>query len=356
MMNARLSRLRSVLKERRLEALLITHGPNRQYVTGFTGTSGYAVVTGEHALLLTDFRYLSQAAEQSASFKVDRHGDQPFASIAEHVRKLGVRELAVEANRLSLAQAGLLQENLTGIVCVPTEEIVEKLRNVKDETEIMSLREAARIADEAFYQIVPLIRPGTTERRIAAELEYRIRLLGAECGWPGFIVASGHRSALPHGVASGKEIGHNEFVTLDFGAIVNGYMSDVTRTVFVGKPDERQREIYEAVLAASEEAIRGLRPGMDGKQGDALGRDVIAARGYGQYFGHGLGHGIGLEIHEQLRLSRQSDSILEPGNVLTVEPGIYFPNVQGVRIEDDVLVTPHGVEVLTTSPKALIAL
>ncbi len=355
-MNARLSRLRSVLKERSLEAILIFHGPNRQYISGFNGSSGYAVVTGEHALLLTDFRYVSQAAEQAPTFIVKRHGDQPFESIADQVRKLGIRELAVEGNRLSMAQAERLKEKLTGIACVPTEEIVEKLRNVKDVVEIASLREAARIADEAFFQLLPLIRPGTTERKIAAELEYRIRLLGAECGWPGFIVASGYRSALPHGVASAKEIGNNEFVTLDFGAIVNGYMSDVTRTVFVGKPNEKQREIYDAVLAANEKAIRGLRPGMNGKQGDALGRDVIDARGYGEYFGHGLGHGIGLEIHEQLRLSQQSDSILEPGNVLTVEPGVYIPNVEGVRIEDDVLITPHGAEVLTSSPKALIAL
>ncbi|CAM4482291.1 Xaa-Pro aminopeptidase [Paenibacillus endophyticus] len=356
MMNARLSRLRSVLKEKKLEAILISHGPNRRYISGFTGSSGYAVVTGEHALLLTDFRYLSQAKEQAATFDVERHGVQPLASIAEHIRKLGVRELAFEANRLTLAQAKMLLEQLSGIACLPTEEILEKLRNVKDEAEIASLREAARIADEAFFHILPLIRPGTTERRIAAELEYRIRLLGAECGWPGFIVASGYRSALPHGVASTKEIGNDEFVTLDFGAIVNGYMSDVTRTVFVGKPDGRQREIYATVLAANEKAIRGLRPGLDGKQGDALGRDVIAERGYGEYFGHGLGHGIGLEIHEQLRLSQLSDSILEPGNVLTVEPGIYIPNVEGVRIEDDVLIKPNGVDVLTSSPKALIAL
>ncbi|WP_337102098.1 M24 family metallopeptidase [Paenibacillus sp. YIM B09110] len=358
MTNERLSRLRSVLKQRGLEAILLSHGPNRLYMTGFTGTSGYAIVTGGHAVLLTDFRYLSQAAEQASLFTVERHGERPFASIAELVRKLGVRELAVESSRLTMAQARMLQEELggNGCVCVETEDIVEKLRNVKDEGEIASLREAARIADEAFFQILPLIRPGTTERRIAAELEYRIRLLGAECGWPGFIVASGYRSALPHGVASTKEIGQNEFVTLDFGAIVNGYMSDITRTVFVGKPDERQRAIYDAVLVANEKTIRGLRPGMNGKEGDALGRDVIAERGYGEYFGHGLGHGIGLEIHEQLRLSRQSDSILEPGNVLTVEPGVYIPNVEGVRIEDDVLVTSYGVEVLTSSPKALIGI
>ncbi len=356
MTNSRLTRLRTELERSGLDAMLLLQGPNCRYLSGFAGTSGYAIVSGDRALLLTDFRYLSQAAEQAASFAVERHGEQPFETVAEHVRKLGIRTLAIEEKCLTLAQARMLREALNGVECVPTDGIVERLRAVKDETEIAALRKAARIADEAFGQVLPLVRPGIAERAVAAELEYRIRLLGADCGWPGFIVASGFRSALPHGVASGKEIGRNEFVTLDFGAIADGYMSDLTRTVFVGKPDERQREIYETVLAANLAAIGGLRPGMDGRRGDALGREIIESRGYGDYFGHGLGHGIGLEIHEPLRLSRQSDSVLEPGNVLTVEPGVYIPGYGGVRIEDDVLMTADGAETLTSSPKQLIVL
>lgn len=353
---ARIARLRSALQAAGLDAMLVAHGPNRRYVSGFAGSSGYALVTGEEALLLTDFRYLSQATEQAPACTVLKHGTEPFESVAEQARKLGVRTLGVEGRHLSIYQARRLQEAVGSIVCVPTEHVVERLRDVKDEEEIRKLREAARIADAAFAETLGFIRPGVSEKRIAAELEYRIRLLGADCGWPNFIVASGCRSALPHGTASDKEIEQGEFVTLDFGAIVDGYMSDVTRTVFVGQPDERQRELYAAVLEANETAIRGLRPGMDGKQGDALGRDVIVSRGFGEYFGHGLGHGIGLEIHELARLSPQSETVLEPGVVLTVEPGIYIPGYGGARIEDDVLITPAGAETLTASPKQLITI
>ncbi len=352
----RIARLRSAMQSAGLDAMLVTHGPNRRYVSGFTGSSGYVLVTGEEALLLTDFRYVSQAAEQAAACTVLKHGTEPFESIAEQARRLGIRALGVEGRHLSLVQGKALQEAVGHIECVPTEHVAEKLRDVKDADEIGALREAARIADAAFASVLGIIRPGVSEKKIAAELEYRIRLLGADCGWPGFIVASGIRSALPHGVASDKEIGYGEFVTLDFGAIVRGYMSDVTRTVFVGRPSDRHREIYAAVLEANETAIRGLRPGMDGKQGDALGRDVIVSRGYGEYFGHGLGHGIGLEIHELVRLSPQSESVLEPGNVLTVEPGVYVPNFGGVRIEDDVLITRDGAEALTSSPKQLLSI
>ncbi len=356
MTTARVLRLQGIVQTMGIDAILITHGPNRRYLSGFTGTSGYVVVSREEAILLTDFRYMSQASEQSVACSVMQHGPEPLESIAELVRNSGFRSLGVEGRHMSYVQETALQRMLGQTECVPTEEVVEKLRNVKDEEEIQTLREAARIADAAFTSIMGHIRPGVSERSIAAELEYRIRVLGADCGWPGFIVASGHRSALPHGIASDKEIGNDEFVTLDFGAIVNGYMSDVTRTVFVGKPSDRHREIYSAVHDANKSAIEGLRPGMSGRQGDALGRDVIDSRGFGPYFGHGLGHGIGLEIHEQIRLSRTSESVLEPGNVLTVEPGIYIPGFGGVRIEDDVLVTQEGVEVLTSSSKELFVI
>ncbi|MFD0671411.1 M24 family metallopeptidase [Cohnella sp. GCM10027633] len=356
MTQARISRLRKAVAAAGLDAMLVTHGPNRRYVSGFTGSSGYAIVTGEDAILLTDFRYEAQATEQAAACTVKLHGVDPLESIAEHVRRLGIGSLGIEGRHVSVVQADALRKALVSTECVPTEEVVERLRNVKDAEEVLMLREAARIADEAFSGVLGLIRPGVGEKRIAAEMEFRMRELGADCGWPGMIVASGYRSALPHGVASDKLVGDGEFVTLDFGAIVNGYMSDVTRTVFVGRAGERHRDLYAAVLEANEAAIRGLRPGMSGKQGDALGRDVIEARGFGEYFGHGLGHGIGLEIHEQVRLSRTSDSVLEPGNVLTVEPGVYVPGFGGVRIEDDVLITEDGAEVLTSSPKHLIEL
>ena len=353
----RLARLRAALLELKLDGMLVSHGPNRRYMTGFAGSAGYALVSAEEALLLTDFRYAAQAAAQAACFQVAQHAVRPYETLAEHVRRLGIRRLGVEGRHLTLSAASLLQEAIgAGTECVPANDVVEKLRNVKDAGEIRTLERAAAIAEDALAHVLGYIRPGVTERRIAAELEYRMRLLGADAGWSPLIVASGERSALPHGIASDKEIAYGEFVTLDFGAIVDGYMSDVTRTVFVGRPSDRHREVYAAVLEANLAAIGGLGPGMTGKEGDSLGRDVIESRGYGEYFGHGLGHGIGLEIHEHLRLSRESESVLEPGNVLTVEPGIYIPGFGGVRIEDDVLVTETGIRVLTSSSKELLVL
>jgi Xaa-Pro aminopeptidase len=327
-------------------------------MSGFKGSAGYVLVTAREQLLITDFRYVSQANEQTEGFEIIRHSAKTIMdTIAEHVHRLAIRALGIESQHLTVVQSETMREAIGDLDYVALTEVIEKLRNVKDEYEIGCLERGARIAEEAFAEALGLIRPGVTERRVAAELEYRMRLLGADCGAYPFIVASGERSALPHGSASDKEIGRDEFVTLDFGANVDGYLSDITRTVFVGTPSERHRELYGIVLEANLAALAGLRPGMNGREGDALARDVITARGYGDYFGHGLGHGIGLEIHEQLRLSANSESIvLEPGNVLTVEPGIYVPGFGGVRIEDDVLITDDGLRVLNSSPKELMTL
>ena len=339
-----------------VDGMLVAHGPNRRYLTGFTGSAGYALIAREHAVLLADFRYMDQAAAQAPAFEVVRHAASAAATIAEQAARLGIRRLGVEARHLTMSALRTLREAIGSVELVATEETVEIIRNVKDETEIRTLEKAARIAEEAFGKTLELVRPGVTERELAAELEYRMRRLGADCGWFPFIIASGERSALPHGAAGDKAIAAGEFVTFDFGAIVDGYMSDITRTVFVGTPTKRHKEIYAIVLEANRCAVAGLRPGLTGKEGDALGRNVIAAHGYGDFFGHGLGHGIGLEIHEQVRLSRESESVLETGNVLTVEPGIYLPGFGGVRIEDDVLVTRTGVRELTAFSRELIVI
>ncbi|MFC4305142.1 M24 family metallopeptidase [Cohnella boryungensis] len=357
MIPSRLSRLREAMEKTQVEGFLFWHPPNRRYVTGFKGSSGYALVTADEQLLLTDFRYMTQAREQADGFDVVRHATDAMETVAEQTRRLGIRRLGFESRLVTVAQFDSMRAALGELDYVPMTDTVEKLRGVKDEYEIGCLEKGARIAEAAFEETLGLIRPGVTERRIAAELEYRMRLLGADCGAYPFIVASGERSALPHGSASGKEIGRNEFVTLDFGANVDGYLSDITRTVFVGTPSERHRELYSVVLEANLTALRGLGPGINGKVGDALARDVIAARGYGEYFGHGLGHGIGLEIHESLRLAVSAEStVLEPGNVLTVEPGIYMPGFGGVRIEDDIVITDSGNRVLNSSPKELLVL
>ncbi|MDP4095381.1 Xaa-Pro peptidase family protein [Paenibacillus sp. P96] len=352
----RLARLRAEFHELGIDAMLVTQGPNRRYMTGFTGSAGIALITEQEAFLVTDFRYTTQAAEQAPEYSVLRHEGPILHTVADLARKSGIQRLGVESRHVSLQQSGELQTALGSLECVLTEDVVERLRDVKDEEEIRTISEAVRITDAAFTEVLNSIKPGVTERRIAAELEYRLRLAGADSGAYAFIVASGERSALPHGLASDKEIGRDEFVTLDFGANVRGYLSDLTRTVFVGKPSERHEELYAIVLEANQKTIAGLRPGLSGREGDSLGRDVIASYGYGEHFGHGLGHGFGLEIHEQVRLSRESKSVLVPGHVLTVEPGIYIPGFGGVRIEDDVLITDDGVKVLTSSPKELLVL
>ncbi|MBE0342983.1 aminopeptidase P family protein, partial [Paenibacillus sp. 28ISP30-2] len=287
----RLARLRSEFSALGIDAMLITHGPNRRYMTGFTGSAGIVLITEEDAFLVTDFRYMMQATDQAPEYSVIRHEAQIFQTVADLTDKLGVHRLGLESRHVSLQQSSQLQAVLGSLEYVQTEDMIERLRDVKDDEEIRTISEAARITDVAFAEVLNYIQPGVTERRIAAELEYRLRLAGAESGGFAFIVASGERSALPHGLASDKEIGQNEFVTMDFGANVRGYLSDITRTVFVGKPSERHEELYAIVLEANMKTIAGLRPGISGSEGDSLGRDVIASYGYGEHFGHGLGHG-----------------------------------------------------------------
>ncbi|MGI8969099.1 MAG: M24 family metallopeptidase, partial [Dehalococcoidia bacterium] len=236
----------------------------------------------------------------------------------------------------------------------PTEEIVETLRRVKDEGEIDLTRAACGIVDCAFEFIVTLVRPGVSERELATELEYFMKKAGSEKEAFDTIVASGARSALPHGRASEKLLEAGDFITFDFGARVGGYHSDITRTVVLGTASERQREIYQVVLDAQQAALAALRPGMTGKEADQVARDLIAAHGYGEQFGHGLGHSLGRHVHDGGGLSQRVEMTLEAGMVLTVEPGVYLENWGGVRIEDDVVLRDNGAEILTHAPKELI--
>ncbi|CAM4318097.1 Xaa-Pro peptidase family protein [Paenibacillus alkaliterrae] len=352
----RLERVRQQLDELGLDALFITNAFNRRYLTGFTGSSGYVLITKEKALLFTDFRYSSQAAEQAKAYEIVQHAIKPAESILEAIQSLGVKKLGFEKNNVTFAAYTGYQEQFPGIELVPTENIVEKLRGIKDEKELGYIRNAVKITELAFEHILGILKPGISERDVSAELEYFMRKNGATSSAYSTIVASGERSALPHGLASDKLLAANEFVTLDFGASYEGYCSDLTRTVFIGKPTDNHKEIYRIVLEANRATLAGLKPGMSGKEGDSLARDIIAGYGYGVFFGHGLGHAFGLEIHEPMRLSQQSEDILQPGMVMTVEPGIYIPGFGGVRIEDDFVVTETGIEVLMKSNKELIVL
>ncbi len=352
----RLERVRKQLEALGVDGLLITNPYNRRYLTGFTGSSGYVLVMPDKALLFTDFRYTSQAAEQAKAYEVVQHAINPLESIAEALKAFGVRKLGFEKNHVTYAAHAGYAEQFAGVELVPTQNVVEALRSIKDEEELGYIRKAIEITELAFEKILEIMKPGISELDVSAELEYLMRKNGAPSSAYATIVASGLRGALPHGLASGKLLEAGEFVTLDFGASYEGYCSDLTRTVFLGTPTEKHKELYSIVLEANRATLAGLKPGMSGKEGDSIARDLIASHGYGPNFGHGLGHAFGLEIHEPVRLSQQSADILAPGMVITVEPGIYVPGLGGVRIEDDIVVTERGIEVLTKSNKELIVL
>lgn len=352
----RVARLRKALEGLQLEALLVTNRYNRRYMTGFTGSSGMVLVTPKKAYLLTDFRYMTQAPQQAPAFEVVEHKSRPMETVKELLDAEGLKRVGFEQQDLTYGLYASYAEDLAGIELVPTSHAVEKLRMYKDEEELAVMQEAADLADAAFSHIQGFLKPGVSEIDVSLELEFFLRRNGATSTSFETIVASGERSALPHGIASDRKLGNNEFVKLDFGALYKGYCSDITRTVVLGTPTEKHREIYKIVKEAQLACLEGLKPGMTGAEGDALARDVIRKAGYGDRFGHGTGHSLGLEIHENPRLSPTCDVVLEPGMTMTVEPGIYLPGFGGVRIEDDVVFTETGIRILTRSTKELLLL
>jgi len=348
--SGRLARLRSGLRERGVDGILVFGLENMRYLSGFTGDSGALLISATEAILVTDFRYVEQAREEAPDFRLVRHEDF-FETLAGEVRGLGLGSLAYEGDTVSVRRFARLQETLPGVAWVDQNGLVEGLRAVKDAQELALIEEAAAIADRAFTHILDYVREGAAEREIALELEWYLKRHSEGPAFPS-IVASGPRGALPHAQPGEKELRRGELVVLDFGAIVNGYHSDMTRTVAVRSADERSREIYEIVLRAQLAGLEAVRPGKTGREVDAVARDVIAAAGYGEYFGHGLGHGVGLAIHEDPpRLSPRGEVTLVENMVVTVEPGIYLPGFVGVRIEDLVVVTAAGARRLSQSPK-----
>jgi Xaa-Pro aminopeptidase len=352
----RISQLRKALEGLQLEALLITNPFNRRYISGFTGSAGFVLVTGSKAFFLADFRYVTQAKEQSPAFEVVEHAAKPMETVKELLTGLGIRQVGLEQNDLTYALYKSYEEDLDGLQVVPTSHVVEKLRMYKDEEELALMQAAADLADRSFTHILDFLKPGVSEREIALELEFFMRKNGATSSSFDTIVASGERSALPHGVASDRKLGLNEFVKMDYGALLNGYCSDITRTVVLGTPSDKHKEIYHIVKEAQEACLQGLKPGITGREGDAIARDIIKKAGYGDCFGHGTGHSLGMQVHENPRLSPLCDIVFEPGMTVTVEPGIYLPGFGGVRIEDDVIFTETGVKILTHSTKELLLL
>lgn len=357
MSNGRLERLRVSLAERGLDGIVIHKPENQAYVSGFTGGEGLLLITAARAILITDFRYTEQAAAEAPDFDVMKPESTQHALVAKLVGELQVKRLGFEGDHLKVDEHAAYLKAGAGCEWVTATGLVEELRMIKDESELALMRRAAAIADEAFAQIMPLIKPGAVEHDLAVELEYRMKKLGAEGISFETIVASGVRSSLPHGRASDKVIESGDLVTFDFGSLYKGYCSDMTRTVMVGEPTEKQREIYAIVLEAQKRGVAACRPGMTGKELDEVCRSYIRERGYAEYFGHGTGHGVGRFIHEGPKVNvRGEKDVLKPGMIVTIEPGIYLPGWGGVRIEDMLLVTETGSESFSHSPKELLIL
>ncbi|MGE7912999.1 M24 family metallopeptidase [Lysinibacillus xylanilyticus] len=351
----KLQKLRKALQEQNIDGILITNGYNRRYMTGFTGTAGVAIVSQNDAVFITDFRYTEQAAAQVQDFRIVQHEATILEEIGTQVNNMGIKLLGFEKDTVSYGTYELYK-NIIQADLVPISGLIEKIRLIKTQQEINIIKVACEIADHAFTHILDYIKPGKTELEVSNELEFFMRKQGATQSSFDTIVASGLRSALPHGVATNKVIEKGDFVTLDFGALYNGYISDITRTVAVGEPSEKLVDMYNAVLASQLLALEKVGPGLTGVQADAIARDYLKEKGYGEAFGHSLGHGIGLEVHEGPGLSMRSNTVLEPGMAVTIEPGVYLPGIGGVRIEDDILITETGNELLTHSSKELIIL
>lgn len=350
---SRLENLRGNFKEYGIDGMLITSGSNRRYMSNFTGTAGVLLISSTEAKLITDFRYIDQATEQASEYEIVQHKKTMHEEIAKQVKELGIEKLGFEQDYLTFATFSTYDKAVDATL-VPISGLIEKLRLIKDATELKTLKEAAEIADATFEHIIQYIKPGMTELQVSNELEFFMRKQGATSSSFAIIVASGVRSALPHGVATDKIIKAGEMVTLDFGALYKGYCSDVTRTVAVGEPIDELKKIYDIVLQSQLKGIQEIKPGLTGKEADNITRDYITEHGYGEYFGHSTGHGIGLDIHEGPRLAGTSDEILKPGMVVTVEPGIYISGLGGVRIEDDLVITETGNEKLTHGTKELL--
>lgn len=348
-MRGRGDRLEQQLGERELDRMLVLNLINIRYLTGFTGTNGACVCGPGVRLFFTDFRYTERAEAEVEGWEILTVANDWLGGIAEHLQG----QVGFEDDHLSVRLLEKLKEKLPdGVGLAAAGGRVEELRRVKDEGELALIEEAAKLADEALRWSTEQGLAGKTERAVARAFEARIRELGGDPSFPA-IVAAGPNGALPHAEPGEREIGRGELVVFDMGAAIDGYCSDGTRTFATGDPGEEAIEVYEVVRRAQQASLEAIRAGIDGEEVDKVAREVIDAAGHGDRFGHGLGHGVGLELHEAPRLSLRSDDVLAPGEVVTVEPGIYLPGELGVRIEDLVVVTENGLRNLSSLPKEL---
>lgn len=351
----RRSKIGKELRKEGTDALLVTNFVNVTYLTGFTGDDSYLLITPKHAILISDERYTTQISEECPDLDTEIRGPgvQMLPWVAKILKKAKVKRLSVEAASMTLELHAGLEKEVPGCELVPCTGWVEELRLIKDRTEIARTRTACEQARRAFEVVRAGLRPEMTELEVAAELEYQARRFGGKCMSFPSIVAVGHRSALPHASPTSQRLGEADFTLIDWGVNEGLYMSDLTRVLVTGKLLPKLRKIYEVVLKAQMAAIAAVRPGVSCEAVDKVARTIIDKAGYGKQFGHGLGHGTGLEIHEAPRLAQGQTRVLAAGMIVTVEPGIYLEGWGGVRIEDDILVTREGHEVLTSVPKQI---
>jgi Xaa-Pro aminopeptidase len=359
-MNYRLRQqnLRDHLATTQFDALLVSHLPNIRYLCGFTGSSGLLLVEESGSVFFTDVRYDTQAHAEVKGAKVVIARQAVLSAAADRIAALrGKQVIAIEADHVTVSDRKRLNDLLpTHLRLKNASSLVERARMVKDEDELAVIRSAVNLGAKLFDRALEVMRPGVKESDVAAEMEYAARRAGAEEMSFSTIIASGERSALPHGRASDKPIKPGGFAVCDFGVILDGYCSDQTRTVWVGNVSEDARVVYEAVLEAQLAAIAAVGPGVSVGEVDGAARKVLRKRGLGRYFTHSTGHGVGLEIHEAPRLAAGQKAVLQPGMVITIEPGVYFPGKWGVRIEDMVTVTARGCDVLTPTRKDFLAI
>ncbi|MBQ7384971.1 MAG: aminopeptidase P family protein [Ruminococcus sp.] len=339
------------------QAALVTDEISIFYFTGFPHSEGYFFATADESYLLVDFRYIEAAENTVKTSKVVIFSN-PYESVNELISANNISEILLESEKVTLSDFNAMQKNVNAKLIDSNElsSAIKELRIIKTDDEVEKLKKAQDIAEKAYLEVLNIVKPGITEREIALELEYLMKKNGAEKIAFDLITVTGKKTSLPHGVPADVKVQNGDFVTFDIGAVYEGYHSDMTRTIAVGEVSEEQKKIYDIVLKAHLEGLNAVKAGVSGFEVDKVCRDIITEAGYGEYFGHGTGHGVGLEIHEEPRVSPKGNAILESGMVITVEPGIYLPDKFGVRIEDTVLVTEDGYETFAHIPKELIIL
>ncbi|HPZ10314.1 MAG TPA: Xaa-Pro peptidase family protein [Candidatus Eremiobacteraeota bacterium] len=355
----KLTKLRNKFEEVKIDALLITSGVNRRYLSEFSGDSGWLLITGDRAILFTDFTYFERAKNEAKDFTVlqfpssRKEKIKPLDFLSNEIKKFNIKFLGFEADNIIYSFYEDMVKKLDSVQLIPTKNLTGKLREIKKPEEIECIKKASSIADEAFKKTMEYLKPGVKESEIRAHINYFIQLFGGFKESFDIIIASGPRGAMPHAKTSDEIIKEGELIIIDYGASYNGYCSDCTRTLLIGEADEKQKYIYNLVERAQKEALSIIKPGVECKEIDKVARDIFEKEGYKEEFGHSLGHGVGLMVHEGPSVSATSDEKLEPGMVITVEPGLYFTGWGGIRIEDMIVITEQGFELITHMPHCL---